>query len=141
MMFLAADSTSGAQSLTGNLGLIVAVVAGIVVPIYMYWRSQKKIKESELKYGALLKEKEAEEKGKSSTTSWDLLTKRLERERDRLSEQLEAADERFAQKLAVAEEKWRRAQEIDRARITELEKEVSALQLVNEAQARRLATP
>lgn len=139
MIYLAADSADSAVSITGIIGLVVAIVTGIVVPIYMYKRSQEKIKQSEQKYENILKEKEAEEKGKSSTTSWDLLTKRLERERDRLSEQLEAADERFAQKLEAAEEKWRRVQDLDRARITELETEVEALHRIIEDQAKRLS--
>lgn len=139
MVNILADTTSDAVSLTGIIGLVIAVITGIVVPIYMYRKGQQKIKEQEEKYNAMMVAKDAKQEGSNTTTSWDLLTKRLERERDRLAEQLEASDERFGQKLAAAEEKWRRASESDRARITELEAEVGALQRVIEEQARRLS--
>lgn len=134
-----ATSGSNAVDLTGIIGLIIAVIAGVVVPIYMYKRNQQKIAEQEAKFKAILDKQEAEKDGANSVTSWDNLAKRLERERDRLSEQLDEADARFARRLAAAEDKWSRAQDADRVRITELESEVEALHKIIESQAKRLS--
>lgn len=133
------SSGNGAVDLTGIIGLVLAVVTGVVVPIYMYRRNQQKIKEQEDKFKAILDKQEAEKEGANSVTSWDNLAKRLERERDRLAEQLEEADARFARRLAIVEEKFRRERESDRQRISELEAEVAALQRVIQEQAKQIS--
>lgn len=130
---------SNAIDLTGIIGLILAVITGVVVPIYMYRRNQQKIKEQETQFKAILEKQEAEKEGANAVTSWDNLAKRLEKERDRLAEQLEEADERTSRRLAAAEEKWRKERDVDRQRITELETEVEALHRIIEDQAKRLS--
>lgn len=134
-----ATTGNSAVDLTGIIGLVLAVITGVVVPIYMYRRNQQKITEQEAKFRAILEKQEAEKEGANSVTSWDNLAKRLERERDRLAEQLEESDARLERRLAASEAKWKKEREVDRLRITELETEVEALHRIIEDQAKRLS--
>lgn len=110
-------------SITGILGLVIAALAGIIIPIFLWQAQKRKVEE-------LQREKDADEKANTSVTSWESMTSLLARERDRLSEQLALADQRHASELIKVEEKWRK-QLVERdARIGELENEVSALQRI-----------
>lgn len=98
-----------AVDITAIAGVVVAVCAGIIVPIILYRRKQQA--DSDL----------------ATVVSWKGMTERLDSERDSLQRRLDESEERHRKEIQEMESDWDRRAAAMQKRITELQAEVDAL--------------
>jgi chromosome segregation ATPase len=98
-----------ATDVTAYVGIVIAVVSSIGIPIWLARRKNQA--DDEL----------------GSAVSWKGLTTAIQKERDDLREQLDAIEARHRDQMKNIESDWEQRMSLARSRITQLEEEVATL--------------
>jgi hypothetical protein len=117
-----------ATEITAWGGLVVAVIAGIIIP-WIFRRKNQMQKDIEDR--RLEEEKrrlEEEKSGSTAVLNWTNFTTALQAERNDLRKQLDEIEGRHRQQLKDVEETWEARNTLLRARVTELETDVATLE-------------
>lgn len=98
-----------AAALTTVIGLLVAIIAGIGIPLLIARRKQ------------------ASDTDMASVMSWDKMTTRLDNERESLQGRLDESEERHRKQIDDMEADWERRSAAFQKQIADLRSEVDAL--------------
>lgn len=98
-----------AATITAVVGVVVAVLAGITVPV---WLQRRKDKDSD---------------DMAEVVSWQGLTNELRNDRNSLREQLSAIEKRHKEQITEVEKTWQSKLKAAQAEIDELRSELAVL--------------